>query len=90
MVHSREYFQITNPNECVCLVVPKSELKKVIKSDQINLRSHELAVSIFLARMFQNSHYTSQRKRFSLELYGRYYMGHHMGNSQFYCKKANP
>ena len=47
------------------MVVPKSELKKVIKSDQINLRSHELAVPIFLARMFQNSpHYTSQRKEF--------------------------
>ena len=37
----------------------------MIKSDQINLRSNELAVPIFLARMFQNSpHYTSQRKEF--------------------------
>merc|ERR1711962_1180766 len=53
---------ITNPNECVCLLVPKSELKKMIKVDQINHRAHELAVPIFLARIFQNSpHYSSQR-----------------------------
>lgn len=49
---------ITNPNDQMCLMVPKKELNKLKASSDHNLRTNDLAIPIILAKLYQTQpHY---------------------------------